>query len=125
MLGCAAATRYALRVGLEPVSRRTPALAGRLREQLAALAGVRTLDGGPAPAALVTFTIEGWEAAPFKAALDERRINSALSYREFAQYDFADKDVEWCLRLSPHYYNTEDEVDAVAGAVAELARSAR
>ncbi|MFE9425914.1 aminotransferase class V-fold PLP-dependent enzyme [Kitasatospora sp. NPDC006697] len=125
VLGCAAAVRYALRVGLEPVARRTPALAARLRGQLAAVPGIRTLDGGPAPAALVTFTIEGWEAGPFKAAMDARGINSALSYREFAQFDFADKAVEWCLRLSPHYYNTEDEVDAVAAAVAELARSAR
>jgi selenocysteine lyase/cysteine desulfurase len=125
VLGCAAAVRYALRVGLEPVARRTPALAGRLREQLATLPGVRTLDGGPAPAALVTFAIEGWQAGPFKAALDARGINSALSYREFAQFDFADKDVTWCLRLSPHYYNTEDEVDAVVGAIAELAGTRR
>ncbi|MFE0458507.1 aminotransferase class V-fold PLP-dependent enzyme [Kitasatospora sp. NPDC058965] len=125
VLGCAAAVRYALRVGLEPIARRTPALAGRLREQLGAIPGVRTLDGGRSPAALVTFAIDGWQAGPFKAALDARGINSALSYREFAQYDFADKEVDWCLRLSPHYYNTEDEVDTVAAAVAELARSAR
>ncbi|MQS15664.1 aminotransferase class V-fold PLP-dependent enzyme [Streptomyces kaniharaensis] len=124
VLGCAAAVRYALRVGLEPVAQRTPALAARLRRQLADVPGVRTLDRGPAPAALVTFAIERWEAEPFKAAMDARGINSALSYREFAQFDFADKEVEWCLRLSPHYYNTEDEVDAVAGAVAELVGSA-
>lgn len=123
VLGCAAAARYALRVGPQAVARRTPALGGRLREHLAAVPGVRTLDGGPAPAALVTFTIEGWEAQPFKAALDARGVNSALSYREFAQFDFGDKGVDWCLRLSPHYYNTEDEVDAVAHAVAELART--
>ncbi|MFD0266145.1 aminotransferase class V-fold PLP-dependent enzyme [Streptomyces sp. NPDC127106] len=125
VLGCAAAVRYALRVGLEPVSRRTPALAARLRGQLAELAGVRTLDGGPAPAALVTFAVEGWQPQPFKAAMDARGINSALSFREFAQFDFGDKEVDWCLRLSPHYYNTEGEVDAVAAAVAELVRSPR
>ncbi|GLW68904.1 aminotransferase class V [Kitasatospora phosalacinea] len=125
VLGCAAAVRYALRVGLDSIARCTPVLAGRLREHLAAVPGVRTLDRGPAPAALVTFAIEGWEAEPFKAATDARGINSALSYREFAQHDSADKDVEWCLRLSPHYYNTEDEVVAVADAVAELVRSAR
>jgi len=125
VLGCAAAVRYALWVGLEPVSRRTPALAARLRGQLADLPGVRTLDGGPAPAALVTVAVEGWESQPFKAAMDARGINSALSYREFAQFDFADKEVDWCLRLSPHYYNTEHEVDAVTAAVAELVREAR
>jgi len=125
VLGCAAAVRYALRVGIEPVARRTPALAGRLREQLAEVRGVRLLDRGRAPAALVTFAIDGWQAQPFKAALDTRGINSALSFREFAQFDFTDKAVKWCLRLSPHYYNTEDEVDEVAAAVAELAGSAR
>ncbi|MFB7615639.1 aminotransferase class V-fold PLP-dependent enzyme [Kitasatospora sp. NPDC056181] len=125
VLGSAAAVRYALRVGIGPVARRTPALAARLREQLAGVPGVRLLDGGPAPAALVTFAIEGWRPQPFKAAMDARGINSALSFREFAHFDFADKDVEWCLRLSPHYYNTEDEVDAVAATVAELAGSAR
>ncbi|UKY50810.1 aminotransferase class V-fold PLP-dependent enzyme [Streptomyces inhibens] len=121
LLGCAAAVRYALRVGLEPISRRTPALAARLRDRLAGIPGIRLLDRGPAPAALVTFEVEGWQPQPFKTALDEQGINSALSFREFAQYDFDDKDVDWCLRLSPHYYNTEDEVDTVAAAVAELA----
>ncbi|MGY1584670.1 aminotransferase class V-fold PLP-dependent enzyme [Streptomyces sp. MN13] len=125
VLGCAAAVRYALQVGVEPVARRTPALAARLRGRLAELSGVRTLDGGTAPAALVTFAVEGWRAQPFKAAMDARRINSALSFREFAQFDFRDKEVEWCLRLSPHYYNTEDEVDVVVAAVAELVRGPR
>jgi selenocysteine lyase/cysteine desulfurase len=73
----------------------------------------------------VTFDVVGWEPVPFKQALDQRRINSALSYRQFAQYDFADKNVTWALRLSPHYYNTEDEVDAVADAVSDLAASRR
>ena len=52
--------------------------------------------------------------------MDAQRINSALSFREFALFDFGDKAVDWCLRLSPHYYNTEDEVDQVAAAVADL-----
>ncbi|GAA4011816.1 aminotransferase class V-fold PLP-dependent enzyme [Allokutzneria multivorans] len=124
VLGCAAAARYALQVGLGAISRRTPGLAARLRAGLAEMPGVRLLDGGARPAALVTFEIKGWQAKPFKKALDARGINSALSFREFAQFDFADKDVEWALRLSPHYYNTEEEVDAVAAAVAELQRMA-
>lgn len=121
VLGCARAARYAREVGLEAISRRTPALAARLRDGLAAVPGIEVLDRGPKLGALVTFSVKGWEAIPFKEAMDARRINSALSYREFAQFDFGDKDVDWCLRLSPHYYNTEQEVDDVAAAVAELA----
>ncbi|MEU6857763.1 aminotransferase class V-fold PLP-dependent enzyme [Glycomyces sp. NPDC046736] len=125
VLGSAAAVRYARDVGIEAVEQRTPALAARLRDRLAPIEGVRVLDKGPLLAALVTFTIEGWEPQPFKAAVDERDINSALSFREFAQYDFGDKGVDWCLRLSPHYYNTESEVDHVAAAIAELASEGR
>lgn len=125
VLGCAAAVRYAREVGVAAGGRRARRLAARLREALAAVDGVAVLDKGPDPAALVTFTIEGWEPGPFKAAMDARRINSALSFREFAQYDFGDKDVDWCLRLSPHYYNTEEEIDEAATAVAELAPGPR
>ena len=125
LLGCAAATRYARDVGIGRISRRAWALAARLREGLAAIPGVRVLDRGARPAALVTFDVAGWQATPFKEAIDARRINSALSYREFALYDFGDKDVAWCLRLSPHYYNTEEEVETVIGAVGEVVRDGR
>jgi len=121
LLGCAAAARYALRVGVAEVERYSPALGADLRARLAELPGVRVLDRGPRLSAMVTFAIEGWQPVPFKTALDERGVNSALSFREFAQFDFRDKEVEWALRLSPHYYNTENEVARVAAMVAELA----
>ncbi|MFD0149470.1 aminotransferase class V-fold PLP-dependent enzyme [Streptomyces sp. NPDC055721] len=120
VLGSAAATRYAREVGIEAIEQRTPMLAARLRDRLEPIPGVRLLDRGRRLAALVTFEVEGWQPEPFKAAMDARSINSALSFREFAQLDFADKGIEWCLRLSPHYYNTEEEVDHVADAVADL-----
>lgn len=122
VLGCAAAARYARQVGVDAMSRRSPALAAQLRTALGALPGVRVLDRGPQLGALVTLAIERWQAQPFKSALDARGINSALSYREYAQFDFGDKNVDWCLRLSPHYYNTEGEVEDVAAAVAEIMR---
>ncbi|MFL1378358.1 aminotransferase class V-fold PLP-dependent enzyme [Nocardiopsis protaetiae] len=120
VLGSAAAVRYAREVGIGAIEQRTPALAARLRDRLEPLPGVRVLDRGPRLAALVTFEVQGWEAQPFKEAVDARGVNSALSFREFARFDFGDKDVDWCLRLSPHYYNTEEEVDRVADAIADL-----
>lgn len=120
VIGSAEAIRYAQRIGLDVIGSRSPGLAGRLRDQLDALPGVRALDRGETLGALVTIAVDGWEAAPFKAALDERRINSALSFLEFAQYDFTDKNIDWCLRLSPHYYNTDAEVEQVVAVVEEL-----
>jgi selenocysteine lyase/cysteine desulfurase len=120
VLGCAAAARYAVAVGIEAVADRSPALGARLRERLEPLPGVRVLDRGPELSAIVTFAVDGWQRDAFKAALDARRINSALSLREMAVIDFDEKAVDWCVRMSPHYYNTEEEVDEVASVVAEL-----
>jgi len=45
------------------------------------------------------------------------------SLREFGIYDFEEKGIETAVRLSPHYYNTEAEVDAAVSAIRELVAS--
>ena len=47
-----------------------------------------------------------------------RRVKPAL--KKHALIDNDDKGVAASLRLSPHYYNTEAEVDLVADAVSEI-----
>ncbi len=124
VIGSAAAARYALAVGVDRIAARTTALGAALRGGLAAIDGVTVLDRGVEQCAIVTVAVDGWEPLAFKQELDRRAINSALSFREYAVYDFTEKGVEWCLRLSPHYYNTEDEIEQVTAAVAELAERA-
>jgi selenocysteine lyase/cysteine desulfurase len=121
VLGAGAAIRYALDVGLEPIASRSPALAAGLRAGLGEIDGVRVLDRGPELCAIVTFTLSTLAADDLHAALESRGINSSVASRDTALYDFEEKGVEACLRLSPHYYNTEDEVAQVLAAVAELA----
>ena len=121
VLGAAAAARYALAVGIDAIAARTPALGGALRDMLAEIEGVRILDRGSERCAIVTFTLGGWTSEALVDELRRRRINSSVSAREHALYDFTDKGVEACVRMSPHYYNTEREVDEVVDAVRELA----
>ena len=123
LLGSAAAIRYALTVGIDVIAERTPALGATLRERLAELDGVRIFDRGRRRCAIVTFTVDGWNSEVLMTELRRRRINSSVSAREHALYDFTDKGVEACVRMSPHYYNTEQEVDEVVDAVRELAAS--
>jgi selenocysteine lyase/cysteine desulfurase len=120
LIGCAVATRYALRVGLDRIARRTPALGAELRQNLHELESVRVLDRGRELCGIATFTIDGSACDAVKQQLDARGINSSLGSREVALLDFTSKDADWALRLSPHYYNTEAEVELVVGAVAEL-----
>jgi selenocysteine lyase/cysteine desulfurase len=86
---------------------------------------VRVLDRGRNPCAIVTASIAGIDAPSAVAILRERGINTSASLGWYGLYDFAEKGVDSALRLSPHYYNTEAEVDSAIAAIGEIAAGAR
>ncbi len=119
VLGLGEAARYTLEVG--PVGReRARRLAASLRQRLAALPGVRVLDRGAEPCAIVTVAVAGREADDLKLRLRERGVNTSAAGRDDGVIDMDAKRATSVLRLSPHYYNTEDELDAAVAALAEL-----
>ena len=48
-----------------------------------------------------------------KQALAQQHINSSVTDKGGAWLDFSRKGVDGALRLSPHYYNVEAEVERV------------
>jgi len=118
--GLGAAVGLARELGLDAIEVRLTGLATRLRERLRER-GFAVLDRGGRLAAIVTVAVPGCEPEWLLAALRSRSINASIARRGAALYDFSRKGVDWALRLSPHVYNTEDEVDAAVAAVAELA----
>ena len=120
VLGTAAAARYAAAIGLEAIQDRVRTLAGRLRTALGGVDGVRVLDRGRDLCAIVSASIDGRDPRDLVAALRERRINVNAQIRAYAVIDYDAKGVARSLRLSPHYYNTEDEIDRAVAAIREL-----
>jgi selenocysteine lyase/cysteine desulfurase len=53
-------------------------------------------------------------------ALRDRRINTHSQGRTSAVIDYDEKRVPASLRVSPHYYNTEEEIDQTVAAIREL-----
>jgi selenocysteine lyase/cysteine desulfurase len=120
ILGMGAAAEYALGVGIEAARARSWALAAYARERLAAIDGVRVLDRGPALCAIATAELGGRPAEEVKLALRARRINTSSPGRDDAVIDMDEKGATSALRVSPHYYNTADEIDAAVTALAEV-----
>jgi len=120
VLGLGEAVRYALTVGVERGGRRARELAAALRTKLNALPGCRVLDRGRDLAAIVTADIAGWNAPTLVQALRQRGINTSASLRGYAVIDMAEKNVSSALRISPHYYNTEAELDTLIEALKSL-----
>lgn len=117
--GLREAARYTLDVGAEGQAR-ARGLAALLRERLAKVRGVRVLDRGRERCAIVTVDVGGRDAVGLKLALRQRGINTSSTDRKSGVLDMDDKRASTALRLSPHYYNTEEELDMVAAALAEL-----
>ena len=99
-------------VGLPWAYGRTAALARALAEAVAAIDHVDVLTPVDGMAAIVTFRIGGWTV---KEALEE------LGRRAFALIGTVDVEAQPALRASVGFWNTEEELSRLAGAVAELA----
>jgi selenocysteine lyase/cysteine desulfurase len=120
VLGLGAAARYALEVGLDTARERARELADHARRSLAAVPGVRVLDRGPELCAIVTVAVAGRDTRDIKLELRRRGINTSSPHREDAVIDMDEKRTESALRLSPHYYNTREEIDTAVEALSEL-----
>jgi selenocysteine lyase/cysteine desulfurase len=114
VLGLGAAARYAIDAGIERCSERALMLADILRDKLSQFA--RVLDRGEKLAAIVTADF-GRNASEIVAALRKQNINASATFRAWAILDMTAKNAESALRLAPHYYNSEEEIDAVAEAL--------
>ena len=120
VLGLGAAVQQALDLGLDAIGRRSAALGARLRDQLGELPGVTTHDLGLTRCAIVTAGIENHPAGDVARTLRRAGVNVSTTTPEDNPLDTEDRGVHPLIRFSPHYYNTEDEIDRVTELVMRL-----
>lgn len=119
VMGSRAAVEYALRVGLEEIQERNAILCGQIRTQLNEL-GLNLLDRGKRLSSIITVEIPGKDPADVLLNLRKKNINTSISSRSSALIDFDVKRVSWALRISPHYYNTEEEIALLLKGIKEI-----
>jgi len=115
VLGGKAAAEYALSVGMDWIENRVKMLADLTRKKLAELPGVQVLDKGAERCGIVTAHATHWDSKTLLEKLWAENINCRVSSLTSAQIDFPRKGVTWALRVSPHYFNTEEEVERMVG----------
>jgi len=108
--GAAAAARYAQAIGLGAIAERSSMLAQQLRAILSEHAAIQVMDKGENLGAIVTCYLNNQEPLALLAQLRQEKIHTSISGITNAQYDFQRKNIPWVLRLSPHYYNTTEEI---------------
>ena len=131
--GLAAAIDACRTLGPDRIWKRASFLAKMLREELQRIPGVRCRDAPKSAAAatrtvvqcaIVTFEASelGIASEDIKAALTERRIAVSVAPAFHTFVDNAWK-LPSTVRLSPSYYNTQEDIHAVVQAIREILES--
>ncbi|MEZ4955666.1 MAG: aminotransferase class V-fold PLP-dependent enzyme [Saprospiraceae bacterium] len=117
LVGSKVAMDYALNLGLDNIENRVSELATYTRQRLAELPGWKVLDLGKNKCGIVTAHHERIRPTHFEKALKTATINAGFARTFNAVIDFTEKGVDWAMRVSPHYYNTKEEVDVLIDAL--------
>jgi cysteine desulfurase/selenocysteine lyase len=120
LLGLGVAADYALGIGLDVTHARIAWLADRLRAELARLPGVVVRDRGTARTGIVMFSVEGRDAQAVVRSIKEQGVNVSFSPASYAIRDFAAQGLTGGIRVSPHVYTDESDLDAFLAAVGSL-----
>ncbi|MFM9107273.1 MAG: aminotransferase class V-fold PLP-dependent enzyme [Chloroflexota bacterium] len=125
-IGLGAAADSLRAVGLDAIHAHTASLAESLRGRLSEIPGVRI--HGPADPAfrsgIVAFTLDGLDPVAVAAALDDDFI-AVRAGRHCCHPLFDALGLDGVIRASFYLYNTQDDADRLAGAIARIAAANR
>lgn len=124
-IGLGLASEYAMNIGLKAIEARCQSLSAALRTGLKEIPGVHMRDVGHQLSAIVSFTVEGLEATAIMQQLSAIGINASVSPPSSTPIDASERRLPPVVRVSPHYYNSEEELERLVAAVRGIAKHKR
>ncbi len=119
-LGLGKAVEYALTIGVDRIWQRVQVLANSMRRLLAAIDGVTVHDFGAEQCGIVTYSLRGMESGAVKGKLAEKQINVSVGLAKSTLIYMNKNHLASVVRASVHYYNTEEEIEAMCRELALL-----
>ena len=111
IMGLNEAIKYALNVGMSSIKANNDRLCTLLRSNLNNIPGVAQFDKGTSKGSLITFKKKDLTKEQTIKFLNDHSVYYSMSTREGALIDYDKKKVDWCIRISPHYFNTKAEIE--------------
>ncbi len=125
-IGLAVAIDYLLDLGVQPVHQRIVDLSTHIIERVRPLRGISWLPTDGVRSGVIGFTLPGGgpAVAAVRAYLHERGVNVSSMDHTGAPLDCAGRGIDAVLRISPHYYNTDNEIDRLCELLASALHAA-
>jgi cysteine desulfurase/selenocysteine lyase len=114
ILGLAAAVKYINTIGIRDIAAYNEDLMRTFRKELAKVKGLRLHDQGTRLSNILTFTIDGKSIEEIEENLKRHQVYYSISYKDFTLPGLTGKNAGQVIRLSPHYFNTAEELEKVA-----------
>jgi cysteine desulfurase/selenocysteine lyase len=114
LLGFTEALRYANDIGLQNIENYNRIISEKLRENLQN-SGFKVWDKGNNLSSIITFSGPDGDLENIQKVLKENNVFFSATYKNSALIDFTNKNIHGIVRLSPHYFNTIEEIEKVSG----------
>lgn len=111
IMGATTAVNYALNLGLDNIQKRVQHLANYTRNLITETSDWRVLDQGKKLCGIVTAHRPNCDLEKLKQQFSKKNINVSFATKTNAFIDMDEKGVDWTLRIAPHYYNLESEIE--------------
>ncbi|MDU8928201.1 aminotransferase class V-fold PLP-dependent enzyme [Alisedimentitalea sp. MJ-SS2] len=118
--GLGAAMDYANKLGIDAIEARIRHLAGMCRTELVKVDGVQLRDLGTNPCGIVSFSVEGRDPGAVVSELGRAGFVIGTSLPSSTRLDAERRDLPVLLRMAPHYYNTDAEIEGCVARLAEF-----
>ena len=119
-MGLGATISYINNFGIENIETYNTYIGNHLRSKIKDTSDIALMDKGMYLSNIITLYHPKWEIAKLMAILDANNVYYSIARKSMAFLDFAQKGVDWALRLSPHYFNTIEEMDEIANILSKI-----
>jgi len=114
VIGFSEALKYANNIGMDTIQSYNHKLMKRLRKNLSNIPDIKLFDNGTKTCNILTFRKKNVSAEKIMEHLDSNNVFFSLSQKHWGLIDYTKKGIDWTIRLSPHYFNTLEEMDKVS-----------
>ncbi len=110
VVGMSEAVKYALELGLDSIWERIQVLGNHLRSSLSDVPGIEVHDLGQEKSGIVSFN-GPFQAMELKRHLFKAGFNVSIIRADGTLLDMSDRQLNFMIRASVHYYNNEEEIN--------------
>lgn len=120
MIGLGSAAEYAHNVGISYIHEVVIKLASIIQREIENISGFRVEDPPDTTCGIVTLVSEHHKVTEIKRRLSFRGINTSVVHDYDGPLDLPTRNLRAALRVSPHYYNTEEDIERFLDAMRSL-----